>query len=66
MIVGKLLDTMQNILEAVAEVVHNDHVVARFQELQAGVRSDITESADDQDEELIVSRQTRLTRARMK
>jgi hypothetical protein len=40
---------VEDLLEAVAQVINNDDVVTVLEELQSGVRSDVTKSTEDHD-----------------
>jgi hypothetical protein len=48
-LLGKGPDGVENLLEAVAQVIHDDDIVSILEELESGVGSDITESTKDHD-----------------
>jgi hypothetical protein len=48
-LLGEDLDGVEDLLEAVAQVINNDDVVTVLEELQSGVRSDVTKSTEDHD-----------------
>jgi hypothetical protein len=46
---GEDFDRVKDLLEAVAQVIHDDDVVSVLEQLKSGVRSDVTKSTKDHD-----------------
>lgn len=44
----QFLDSRENAIKAIAQVVDNDHIVTSFEQLERSVGSDETETANDE------------------
>jgi hypothetical protein len=48
-LLGEDFDGVEDLLEAVAQVIDNNDVVAVLEKLKSGVRTDVTKSTEDHD-----------------